>query len=250
LRYFIFILSFVCTQLHGQKLVGKVYDNETTIAGVTVYNSNQDIVAVTNNDGDFSISARVNDTILFSSLFHKTQKVVLKPIHFNGVYVFELIKITNALDEVNVKSVTKPKTFEEDRYEQKLRKQITEDQKANDQKYAPLNNNQGVDFVYLFKKLRDLFKREKKNETTLLTSDDLMSFYEEKNFFNERLLAVNLKIPKSYHKLFLDFCTTEALNKNILSEENKMQFLEILVNKSQVFLKLINEYENTEKQKQ
>ena len=90
LSFFIVLFVLFTTEINAQTLKGKVYDSISTVKNIKVFNETQNRITATNSDGDFSIIAKVNDTILFESLFYHPKVVILKPIHFEGIAVFEL----------------------------------------------------------------------------------------------------------------------------------------------------------------
>lgn len=244
-RVLVFI-SFLCLPIliSSQTLRGKVYDSTSTVKNIKVYNETQKRITATNEKGDFSITAKVNDTILFESVFYHPKAIVLKPYHFNGIAVFELKKIVSALDEVEVIAEPEQPVFEVETYNLQLQNLIKEDIKNNPGLYAPSGSNYGVDFVYLFRKLFDLIKSKKvkKLEETIITYDQFTQLIEKSSFFNSKLLTEDLKIPEENKYLFLEFCAAKQLNSELLKENKKMQLLEQLVLNSQLFLILLEEY--------
>ncbi|QNK78005.1 hypothetical protein H7F37_02650 [Winogradskyella sp. PAMC22761] len=147
-------LLFFIPFLHfSQTLNGKVYDTKSVLKNIKVFNKTQNRVTLTNNEGDFTIEAKVNDSITFESLFYHKKTVILKDSHLKSISVFELKEILTELDEVEVKEEVKQPIFIEETYNIELQNIIQADIKNNPQKYAPIVNNQGIDFVYLAKKI-------------------------------------------------------------------------------------------------
>ncbi|WP_458626768.1 hypothetical protein [Winogradskyella sp. PC D3.3] len=246
MRQFIILIFLLALPLglNAQVLKGKVYNSTTTIENIKVFNDTQNRLTATNKNGDFSINAKVNDTILFESLFYHPKAVILKDIHFNGVAVFELKEILTELDEVEIKAAPEELVFVEETYNIELKNLIQTDIKNHPEKYAPLGNNQGVDFIYLARKLVDLLKSKKPKtlEETTITYESLKLLIEKSSFFNSQLLIENLKIPEEHKYLFLEFCAAKQLSSALLKDENKMALLEELVTNSQLFLILLEEY--------
>ena len=198
------ILSF---SLYGQILRGKVYDSVSTIKNIKVHNLSQKSVTLTDDNGDFTIIAKENDTIRFQSLFYHPKIVVLQSIHFEGVAVFELKKIVSELDEVEIKAEPEQPIFEEETYNIELKNLIAEDIKNHPEKYQPAGATYGVDFIYLIGQVAKLFKGKKSKipEYQPISYEQMDSLFTKSSFFNERLLTENLQIPKKQTKLFLDF---------------------------------------------
>lgn len=245
MRQLLVFISFLCLPIliNSQTLRGKVYDSTSTVKSIKVYNETQKRITATNDKGDFTITAKVNDTILFESVFYHPKAIVLQPYHFDDVAVFELKKIVNALDEVEVIAEPEQPVFEVETYNLQLQNLIKEDIKNNPGLYAPSTSNYGVDFVYLFRKLFSLIKKKKsKPEDTMITYDQFTKLIEKNSFFNSDLLTKDLKIPEERMYLFLEFCAAKQINSTLLKKENKMQLLEELVLNSQLFLILLEQY--------
>ncbi|WP_179353942.1 peptidase associated/transthyretin-like domain-containing protein [Winogradskyella vidalii] len=246
MRFFTLIIVLLCFPFlnFSQTLNGKVYDAKGTLKNIKVLNKTQNILTATNDNGNFSLEAKVNDTIAFGSLFYHNQQVVLSAFHFEGTAVFELKEILNELDEVEVMAEPEELVFNEETYNVDLQNLIQTDIKNNPEKYAPLGSNQGVDFVYLAKKLIDLIKSKKPKtiEESTITYENFTHLIENSTFFNSRLLTDDLNIPEAHKNLFLDFCAAKQMPLTLLKEENKMQLLEELVLNSQLFLIILEEY--------
>lgn len=244
-RLYIFI-AFVCLPIlvSAQTLRGKVYDSTSTAKSVKVFNDTQNRITATNDIGEFTIVAKVNDTILFESVFYHPKVVILKPYHFEDIAVFELKKVVNTLDEVEIIAEPEQPVFELETYNSELQNLIKEDIKNNPQLYAPSTSNYGVDFVYLFRKLFSLIKKKKKKpEEIAITYNQLKKLIDNDTFFNSDLLTKDLKIPNDRVYLFLEFCSAKQINPVLLQREKKMQLLEELVLSSQLFLILLEEYD-------
>lgn len=241
---FLFFLSFNFN-LPAQTLSGKVYDTKTVVKDMKVINKTQHILTVTNKDGDFSIEAKVNDTISFQSIFYHPLEVVLKQSHFDDINVFEVEEIVSELDEVEIQSEPEQPIFKEETYNQNLQNLIKEDIKRNPGLYQSPNAQYGVDFIYLIGQVIKLFKKKNKHKEPIyqpISYEQIDSLFSKSSFFNKSLMTENLMIPEDKAKLFYDFCSAKGISSELLKEENKMMLLEELVTNSQLFLILIEEY--------
>jgi len=245
-QLFIFI-ALLCLPLilQAQTLKGKVYDATGTVKNIKVLNETQHRVTATNEKGDFSISAKVNDTILLESLFYHAKVVILKQSHFDAVAVFEIKKIVSELDEVEVKSEPEQPVFEVESYNVELHNLIKEDIKNNPGLYQPTNATYGVDFIAIIGMVTKLLKRKNKYKAPIynpITYTQLDSLFSKSSMFNKQLVTENLNIPEDKVNLFYDFCAAKQLSSELLKEEKQMQLLEQLVLNSQLFLILLEEY--------
>lgn len=252
MRYLLLCLTLFVTSLSlsAQILKGKVYDDKTTIKGIKVLNDTQNRVTATDAKGDFTIIAKVSDTLLFESLFHHPKAVVLDASHFEGVAVFELKKIINELDEVEITSEPEQPVFEEETYNLELQNLIKEDIKRNPGLYQSPNSQYGVDFIYLIGQVAKLFKRKNKKPVYQpITYSQINSLFRKSAFFTDDMVTKDLKIPENRKHLFFEFCAAKQLSSDLLTDKKKMQLLEQLVLNSQLFLILLEEYGSEEDKK-
>ena len=246
MRHFIILTLLLCVPFvqNAQTLNGKVYDAKGVVKNIKVFNNTQNRVTLTNTDGNFSISAKVNDSISFESLFYHKKTVVLQNIHFEGTAVFELIEILTELDEVEVKAEPEQPVFEVVTYNIDLQNILKEDIKNNPHLYKPAGATSGVDFVYLIGAVVKLFKKNKIKTPIYqpITYTQMDSLFDKSSFFNKQLITENLKIPEDKKYLFYDFCEAKQISSELLKDENKIQLLEELVLNSQLFLILLEQY--------
>jgi hypothetical protein len=230
--------------LSGQTLKGKIYNATTTVMNIKVLNKTQNRFTVSNANGDFRIDAEVNDSITFQSLFYHPKVVVLKPIDFEGVAVFELEEIISELDEVEIKAEPEQPVFVEETYNIELQNLIKEDIKNHPEKYMPAGATYGIDFIYLIGQVAKLFKSNKTKlpEYKAITYKQIDSLFSKSSFFNKKLVTENLNIPEDKANLFYDFCAAKQMSSELLLDSKKMDLLENLVLNSQLFLILLEEY--------
>ncbi len=239
----IIFLSF-CTIGFSQTLKGKVYNSISVVKDIKVLNKTQNRLTVTDENGDFSIEAKVNDTVSFESVFYHPKSVIIKSSHFEDINVFEIKKVTNELDEVEIEAEPEQPIFEVETYNTELRNLIKEDIKRNPGAYQPAGATYGVDFIYLIGQVVKLFKSKKKKAPQYqpITYEQMDALFHKSSLFNKRLVTENLKIPEDKVKLFYDFCTAKGISSELLKEEKKMELLDQLVLNSQLFLILLEEY--------
>ena len=98
-------LLFHSIVLSSQEIKGKVYDENTTVKSALVVNISQNIMTYTNDEGDFTIEAKVKDSIYVSSLFHTKKIRVITEEDYHHIVVIEVIKTVNELDEVYLENI-------------------------------------------------------------------------------------------------------------------------------------------------
>lgn len=237
------ILFLLPYGVFSQTINGKVYDNESTVKGIKIYNITQKILTYTNNEGDFAITAVVNDTLFFESLFHHPKMIQLKQSDFQDVVVFELIKSVNELGEVLLSR--EDDDFNPLEYTQIAERAFERDRRNNMQLYIPQSSySNGVNFKKLAKMIGKLFKNKNRvSAPKVIEYKHLDSLFKKDDFFNLKLIEDDLDIPERYALLFLEYCETKYLNKDLLLEENKVILLDSMVNISKDFLKITESFD-------
>lgn len=234
---FIFFL-FSSLYITAQVVNGKVYDAESTVKGVRVLNITQKILTTTNDLGEFKLNANVNDTIYFQSLFHKPKYVIVNKDYFESLYVFELKKAVNELDEVLLKDQPKAKVFEEEAFNISLNEVIEVDKKKEPQKYTP-PPKYGADLIQLVGLVGKLFKKKKKDGPKTISYNQFVKLFETNTFFNQKLLTEELKINKELQSLYFEFCESKNIEEYLLNYKSRVELLDLFVKYSEEFLILV-----------
>lgn len=245
MRYFIIItaLFFYHNLSSAQTLKGKVFDSKNVVKDMKIINKTQNILTFTNKEGNFSIEAKVNDTLSFQSIFYHPLEVIVKQSHFDNLTIFEVDEIISELNEVKITNKKKNK-FDSISYYSTIK---TEQQNLSKKPLIKSGDNlmPTLDLKQLYKGVSKLFrKRKNKNLENKIPLDykQLESFFATDDFFNKELLTIDLKIPENKINLFIDYCAEKGIRKELLKNENKMMLLEELVVHSQLFLILLEEY--------
>ncbi|MDT0557579.1 hypothetical protein RM697_02890 [Ichthyenterobacterium sp. W332] len=244
---FIFLLNITTVPLIAQNITGKVYDAETTVKGIKVINISQNSFTVTDSHGNFSIAAKVNDTLSFQSLFHYKQDIVINETHFEGIFVFELKKIVNELDEVFLSKEPEQPLFEEKSYNTNLKQTIQNDIKKNPHLYRPQSMNQGVDLIALLSLVGKLFKNKRKAQKVIvrpITYEQWSILFNTNPLINNEYLQHELKIPKEYLVLFIEYCSAKELPSSLLKKEQEIYLLDAIINSSTEYLVILDEFRN------
>ncbi|MGJ5641597.1 hypothetical protein [Formosa sp. S-31] len=228
--------------LTAQSITGKVYDYKSKVKNIGVFNLNSYDYTYTNEDGDFTIKASVNDTILFSSEFYKPQTLIVQDQHFNTINVIEVDILVNTLSTVNLSNTAK---FDSKKYQTNLTTQIQNDIKNRPYLYSSTPNAKG-DLTLLIRPIIDLFRSKKTKEAPIksITYKNLNTLFNSSTFFNKTLLTNSLNIKTNHIPLFFDYCDTKHLNEDLLKEQNQIILLDSLMKFSKEFNTRIAEYDS------
>lgn len=103
IKHFFRLLIFIgFNSFYGQSvdIQGKV-ESSTNVENIHVINKSAQVFTITNNEGRFTITAKLNDTIIFSSIQHKLKAVIVsEDIVSSKTILVHLNNQINELDEV------------------------------------------------------------------------------------------------------------------------------------------------------
>lgn len=243
------LLFLVSSLSFSQQVSGIIYDDEAPVSGAKILNVSSKSITSSDLKGKFELYARLNDTLVFTSLFHETKKIVVSSVHFEDHFVFELKKYVNQLDEVALAGSKATATEEE--LTETIGKQFKTDVEKNPHLYRRPNQNTGpINIIEIGRRVVKLFKREHpKTEETLLmpiTSDHLNALFKNDKIFNDTFLILNLNITKDYKQLFFAYCETKNLPASLLAENQKFYLMDELIILSSDFQKMLKESQSTE----
>ena len=221
-------------------LIGQVKCDETKVDNAIVFNVNSRNGSVVKNDGNFEINAKVQDTLVFSSINFFTKKVILNYESFENqplIIKFEL-KINN-LDEVKVSNNnTKYSSIQ-------ANTQKYVDKKYFDDKQSSLTGSNvnmltnGADFVRLFKDVVKLFKSKNPKQIDYFAdvsfTELVLSKVKYSYFIN------TLKLKDEEIRLFLVFCENDANSKDLSRYKSNFELMDFLFNKNKEFTNIKNE---------
>lgn len=239
-----FFVFFGIAEIFSQTttLQGKITNLEE-IEGIHVLNNNSRNNSVTDAFGNFSIRAKVNDTLVFSSVHYFPKKVeVTETIIERGVVVVTLEKLINQLDEVFLGSRLTG-DLEKDVKNIKVKKRIDFDSlgipgfKGEPEEkivpaytlYAPTAVN--VEALYnhisgYYRKLRIQRKWEAENTTVA----KILYQYDEDFFFD------SYKIPSNKTYDFILFCIETSTLQSDFNKENHGIVLAIFEEKASEYI--------------
>lgn len=105
-----FILPFIGS---SQTITGILFDAKSTAKNITIRNISERVISYSDENGAFEIQAKINDTLVFESILYKRKEIILKQIDFEDVFIVDLKRMLNELDEVILSPTKKNKAFDE-----------------------------------------------------------------------------------------------------------------------------------------
>ncbi|MFV8341663.1 hypothetical protein [Flavobacterium sp. XS2P39] len=231
--------QFCFSQLTRKTLYGQVINDSIRLENGIVFNVNSRTGTVINQQGFFSILAKVKDTLVFSGLTFKSKKIVLTQKEISTPLLrIKLDAFINLLPEVVVYGDKKlnPISGNSQKY--------VDMQYFDDEKSSPKNRTMpsdgtiesGMNFVRIYK---DVLKALRKNnpERTDFTSEksftELVMKKVSYSFFTHTLNLNDDEIG-----LFLIFCENDSKSKIVKRSDNEFQVMDFLITKNKEFKRI------------
>ncbi|SHL47430.1 hypothetical protein [Flavobacterium saccharophilum] len=226
ISFFTYQLSISQTE---KVLHGKVISQNLVLKDVEVINKTAQTSTRTNTLGEFTISVKVQDSLIFYSkdYFFTKLKITTKDIDSNNFLVNMILK-PEELNEVVINQVEFDKV------------KISADDVADvliSKKAKDLFWNTGVSDNSIREALRISFPLKGKQKKTIEVADDrlkkLIIAICPPDFFLK-----NLKIKPEEKELFIEFCDADPKSKTLLEHPNVLATMDFLYAKNEEFKKL------------
>lgn len=219
-------------------IIGKVTSDGFELQNVDVINKNAETSTTTNFTGDFQLSAKVGDSILFYKKEYYLKGILLRLNHFssNAVAV-QLVKKAEELDEVIIKKVQIIDFKTNSNYEQIKRDEITADRnerKLKNTRIDDLTIDKGLDLARIGKTLINLVTKEKPiKKIVKVDFKELAIKICDQNFFLK-----TLQLNPDEIELFLQYCNADPKSTKLLENTNVLSMMDFLISKNIEFKKL------------
>ena len=248
-RFLVGFILLVSCVVQGQSfndhvLQGKVYSDDGDVAATHVLNTTTARAAITDSNGYFKITVSLYDTIVFSAVQYKRKEIVITQSILESKFInVPLENALTELDEVIVMpyNLTGDMSRDADRIAidpvvtastlglpNAYVKPIT---KAERQLFAA-TANQYMSFDPLInaitgrtKYLKNQVKREKAYSRTERV----------KGFYEDSIIAVDLKIPLEKIDDFMYFCEIDPSFQTTVDSHDKLKVWELMVRKSEMY---------------
>ncbi len=226
-------------QDNRQILRGKVLYRNSNVPNENVINSNTGMATITNEDGEFAISVKAGDQVVFTAINYQLEVVVITDeILRNNRLVVEVNEKVRELDEVVVTPENQEKFLEvknEDfkEYHYEIDRSTEVQNIAESQSVRGMRD--GLNFVNIFKALFNTQQTEGQQRAPLKVSEVLRHVYDDEFF------VADLRLPQDKIDAFLLYCDDKIPSQTLLRKENEFQLIDFLVTQSKAYLATLNE---------
>jgi len=234
LRIFI-ILILICIQsVTAQQVTGIVYESDERVSDFEIVNMNSGISSTTNQEGNFSISSDIGDTLVFTSIQFEKQILIVEETHLQKTLVIELKRIVNILDQVNISSSSKE--FNVKTANKELKKTFVTDLEKNWFIYYPPNPKGNLLAGFLPENKKSI---PKKSEIRIIHLSDYIELFTSDETLNCEYLKNSLKIPENRCNLFFDYLESKALNYELLDPSRRLDLIQKIYEASEEYIVII-----------
>jgi hypothetical protein len=245
----LFTLSIAAQVKPRQLVKGKIIANQN-IENVTIYNTTSQKGAISNIDGEFSIYAKTQDTLIIESLVLQTKKIIMKDSDFEMVTLnIKLEEKLNELEEVVVSNNSLTGNLKTDADNIKIHKldinlnlstkqtMFEDDTRSSPEIKAGYNfapDKWGMNFTEIGKKigkaLNLISKPKSKKEDLKQNISYNFKDYTLDNY-NFAFFEKELQLPREEIGIFLDFCANDLELTATFFHKNPLEKIDILYQK-------------------
>ena len=245
--YITFLISaFAFTQESKKLIEGVISFNTLPLKDVHIVNKNLEIGTITNDDGEFKIFVRKNDTLFISHLNFKNQQIVITDEIIKDTSILISMKDeTTVLEEV---TIGKPKSiFHIDKdimpHNAPIVNAITlklpyaNSKPKKDERIVKIETGFSISLTNLINTLNGNKKRAKKAQKLYESDKNLAKI---RKLFTDDFFVTDLKIKKQYINQFLNYCTSKNIIKHY-KKGNQLKLLRVLLQESKTYAHQIDD---------
>lgn len=247
LFFFLIVTSASAQNVFFYKLEGKVINLNTGIADVHVINTSSNKATITDEDGLFSIAARLNDTILFSAVQYKRMTlVVTRAMLESSSIVVPLEEFINELDEVIVRPYNLSGDLGRDMNSLKTDKVYVAATLGLPNAYVkPITQAErklheattGGGLVPLNPIMNAISGRTKYLKKVLASQEKYARTMRVREYYADSLFVKYLKIPENKIEDFMYYCEVDNAFSAVVDSHDKLKIWEYLKLRSNAYLR-------------
>jgi hypothetical protein len=242
------------------KIAGKIVVDANDKEAVTVFNTSSNKGTITDAEGKFSISVKLNDVIEISALqFQKFTVIIDEDVINSKQMTVFLVEQINKLDEVIIRpydltgfieqDIASIKTFNLDMDTIYFGIYDDSSYEFSDDYHSGVNNiamPNGIDNVFgvnVFQVvgllLEPLLSRKNKSKIVIKRKDlfSSISAINLGDYYSPNFISESFNIPEKDFDKFIAFTESNGLNYWLLDNDKELEFLDLLKGQSELFLK-------------
>ncbi|WP_026302534.1 hypothetical protein [Psychroflexus tropicus] len=238
----LFFLLSMTLSAQERFIEGKIYADSIQDYQVNIININKKIGAVSSPQGTYKIRATINDSILFTSLQHKTYTLVIKEKHLKNKTSIFLEPQINELPEVTLNQyqltgdLTKDiKNVKVDFVDQRqFGFGVPRELDKIDRELYSASTGMLTPLLYAITGQTKRLKKRKENSIVRANKNKIL------RRVDSNLITKDLNIPEIYIEDFAYFCAEDEYTISIMEKEDPLALIDELKAKALAYLELKN----------
>jgi hypothetical protein len=245
--FFFLIVINASAQSIFSKLEGKVTNLDKGIADVHVMNTSSNRATITDAEGRFSISTKLNDTILFSAVQYKRMSLVISRAMLESrSIIVPLEEFINELDEVVVRPYNLSGDLSRDMNSLNKEKVYVASTLGLPNAYVkPITQAErklneattGGGLVPLNPIINAISGRTKYLKKVLASQEKYARTIRVREYYADSLFVKYLKIPENKIEDFMYFCEVDNAFSAVVDSHDKLKIWEYLKLRSSSYLR-------------
>ncbi|MGZ9735094.1 hypothetical protein [Flavobacterium sp. GNP002] len=233
----LFVFQFGFSQT--EKLInGKVLHEQFPVEKVDVINKTTQKSTTTDIKGNFVLSAKTNDIIIFYRKEYYLKEIQLRPndIATNNISI-SMVKKPEELEEIIIKQTPKIDWKLDTKWEQVKRDEITaerDEKRLKNTRIDDLTIDKGLNLARIGETIFTALVKEKSNEKAHQIQFKALA----KSSCDEKFYFQTLKLKPDQIELFLEFCDADPKSKTVAESNNVLTVMDFLLAKNIEFKKL------------
>jgi hypothetical protein len=234
--FFLFLIVQISFSQSKTVYKGKILCDNFPIENVEIINLNSEKSAFSNSAGEFSIAAKSEDIVVFTSKLYDYKRISVLPEYLNNlIQIISLIKKPEELKEVIVTKMKWQHIGSDKNASNQIALDKMQSQIKNPFIYDGSITN-GPDLIKIGKLIIDLFKKDKTEVKKEIPEIQFYELAKNKNYQEYYSKSLNLK-PEEI-ELFLQFCDADPKSKTVAKNNNSLAMMDFLFAKNLEFKKL------------
>ena len=250
-------------QNYATKLEGRVFSKDGDVAATHVSNISSNKGTITDANGFFFISVKLNDTLVFSAVQYKRKEVIIDvKILESEKLIVPLEASLTKLDEVVVTPYNLTGDLNRDAKRLKIAPIVTAStlglpnayvkvKTQNERKLAEADSGKFIEFgnyaldstfnpmvmINIHKILNRVTGRTKKLKKYVAIDGEIALLNKVKRFYHDSIYEQELKIPKENINDFMNFCEVDSTYTEVVESDDILRLFEFLERNSLVYRK-------------
>ena len=253
----------VSAQDYSTKLEGRVYSKDGDVAATHVSNITTNRGTITDADGFFTISVKLNDTLVFSAVQYKKKEVIVSfEILKNKMLEVTLEDALTQLNEVVVTPYNLTGNLNRDAKRLKIKPIVTAStlglpnayvkiKTQNERRLAEADSGKFIEFgnykldstfnpmvmINIYKIINRITGRTQTLKKYVAIDKEIALLKKVKRYYHDSIYEYELKIPKERINDFMNFCEVDSLYVDVVESNDILRLWEFLERNSVVYRK-------------